>query len=50
MIHEAGLGLDEGAVFGDAGIGFMRLNAACTRATLQRALEQLAQAVQKHIR
>lgn len=48
MIHEAGLGLDEGAVFGDAGIGFMRLNAACTRATLQRALEQLAQAVQKH--
>ncbi len=48
MIHEAGLGLDEGAVFGDAGTGFMRLNAACTRATLQRALDQLAEAVRKH--
>jgi cystathionine beta-lyase len=47
MIHEAGLGLDEGAVFGMAGEGYMRLNAACPRATLQKGLDQLAQAVQK---
>jgi cysteine-S-conjugate beta-lyase len=45
MIEHAGLGLDEGAVFGDAGEGFMRLNAACPRAVLQKALSQLAQAV-----
>jgi len=48
MIQEAGLGLDEGVVFGAAGEGFMRLNAACPRATLLAALDQLAQAVQKH--
>jgi cysteine-S-conjugate beta-lyase len=45
MIFQAGLGLDEGAVFGKPGEGFMRLNAACPRATLKTALEQLAQAV-----
>ncbi len=45
MIFQAGLGLDEGAVFGKPGEGFMRMNTACPRATLKRALEQLAQAV-----
>jgi cysteine-S-conjugate beta-lyase len=45
MIEQAGLGLDEGAVFGKPGEGFMRLNAACPRATLAKALDQLAKAV-----
>ena len=46
MIQKAGLGLDEGGVFGRPGEGFMRLNAACPRAVLSTALEQLAQAVE----
>lgn len=45
MIQKAGLGLDEGAVFGPPGEGFMRLNAACPRAVLLRALNQLETAV-----
>lgn len=45
LIHQAGLGLDEGAVFGTPGEGFMRMNTACPRATLAQALEQLAQAI-----
>jgi cystathionine beta-lyase len=45
FIHQAGLGLDEGAVFGTPGEGFMRMNTACPRATLAQALEQLAQAL-----
>lgn len=45
MIQKAGLGLDEGAVFGRPGEGFMRLNAACPRPVLMRALNQLAEAV-----
>ena len=45
MIQKAGLGLDEGAVFGKPGEGFARLNAACPRAVLKQGLEQLAEAV-----
>lgn len=37
----AGLALNDGAMFGPGGEGFMRLNAACPKAILQRALEQL---------
>ena len=46
MIQKAGLGLDEGAVFGQPGEGFMRMNVACPRAVLVKALEQLAAAVE----
>ena len=45
MIEQAGLGLDEGAVFGAPGEGFMRLNVACPRSLLEQSLEQLALAV-----
>jgi len=45
MIQKAGLGLDEGAVFGTQGEGFMRLNAATPRTVLKQALDQLARAV-----
>ena len=45
MILKAGLGVNEGADFGRSGEGFMRLNAACPRAILSKALEQLAAAV-----
>lgn len=45
FIHKAGLGLNEGTMFGKEGAGFMRLNIACRRALLRQALEQLKDAV-----
>lgn len=45
MIRKAKLGLNEGYTFGRSLTGFMRLNAACPRATLERALKQLKDAV-----
>lgn len=41
MIEKAGLGLNEGTQFGPDGEGYMRMNLACPKATLLRALEQL---------
>ena len=46
MIEKAHLGLNEGWSFGRSLNGFMRLNAACPRATLEKALGQLEAAVQ----
>ena len=48
MIQQAGLGLDEGVVFGTQGEGFMRMNVACPRAILKQSLEQLEKAVKEH--
>ena len=45
IIHNAGLGLDEGAGFGKPGEGFMRLNAGCPRGVLNQGLDQLSNAV-----
>lgn len=45
IIHKAGLWLDSGAIFGAAGEGFQRINAACSRETLKKALEKLEAAV-----
>lgn len=44
---KAGLALNQGAMFGKEGEGFMRLNIGCPRATLQQALEQLRKAVEE---
>lgn len=49
FVHKAGLGLNEGTMFGKDGAGFMRLNIACRRALLQQALEQLKDAVRQLI-
>ena len=46
FIEQAGLGLNDGYVFGPLGAGFMRLNAGCPRATLAKGLEQLKKAVE----
>ena len=43
--EKAGLWLDSGAMFGPDGEGFERVNIACPRETLQKALDQLAAAV-----
>lgn len=43
--HKAKLALNDGAMFGPGGEGHMRLNVACTHATLERALQQLRDAL-----
>lgn len=49
IINKAGLWLDSGAVFGESGRGFERINVACPRATLEEALRRLADAVEKTV-
>ena len=41
ILEEAGLWLDDGAIFGAGGRGFTRMNVACPRATLDEALDRL---------
>lgn len=48
MIKEARLGLNAGCDFDRELSGFMRLNAACPRSVLEKALEQLREAIEKH--
>ena len=43
--EKANLALNDGAMFGTQGEGFMRLNVGTTRATLEKALKQLQRAV-----
>lgn len=45
MIHKAKLGLINGNVFDSTLNGYMRLNAACPREILKKALEQLKKAI-----
>ncbi|CUX44862.1 MalY/PatB family protein [Clostridium sp. C105KSO13] len=45
IVNKANLWLDSGAIFGAAGEGFERINIACPRKTLERALIQLEQAL-----
>jgi cystathionine beta-lyase len=45
LVEKAGLGLSEGTIFGPGGTGFQRLNFACPRSVLDRALGQLADAL-----
>lgn len=44
MTEKAGLYLDDGFIFGEAGDGFERINLACTRQVLADALERLRRA------
>lgn len=46
IVKKAGLWLDSGAIFGPAGEGFQRINVACARAILAKALEKLKRAVE----
>ncbi len=45
MNHKAKVGLDHGFAFGPSGIGFERINIACSRATLEEALKRIEKAV-----
>jgi cystathionine beta-lyase len=45
IVHKAKLWLDPGHIFGIEGEGFERINIACQRETLVKALDQLHQAI-----
>ena len=45
LINEAGVGLNDGSVFSPGGEGFMRLNVACSRAVIRKALHQISKVV-----
>ncbi len=45
MVHQAGLWLDGGTMFGAGGASFQRINIACRRETLQEALQRLKKAL-----
>lgn len=47
IIKKAGLWLDSGKIFGEAGEGFQRINVACPRATLTEALERIEKAIKE---
>ena len=49
FVNEAGLALNDGAMFGRQGEGFMRLNVGTTRAVLHRALRQLQAALARRL-
>lgn len=44
FIEKAGVGLSDGPIFGPGGNSFQRLNFACPRTVLERALERIARA------
>lgn len=41
LLHEAGLALNDGTMFGVEAAGFMRMNVACSRVIVEQAMEQL---------
>lgn len=45
IVHKAGLWLDSGVMFGPTGEGFERINIACPRAILKKALTKLEKAI-----
>jgi cystathionine beta-lyase len=45
LIDKAGVWFNQGYIFGSQGIGFVRINIACPRKTLKRALKQLEDAL-----
>jgi len=47
FLKQARVGLGEGALFGRGGEGFVRLNFACRRATLEQALERMEAALDR---
>ena len=45
FLDKAGLALNDGAMFGPGGEGFMRLNIGTQRAVIEKAMKRLAEAV-----
>ncbi|HUW07928.1 MAG TPA: PatB family C-S lyase [Williamwhitmania sp.] len=49
LIQEANVGLSDGTIYGTQGAGFMRLNAACPRATLSDSLSRIVSAIKTRL-
>lgn len=49
FVDKAGLALNDGEMFGQGGQGFMRMNAACPRSQLLRALDSLGRAISSEL-
>lgn len=47
MLEKAGLYLDNGEMFGPRGRGFQRINLACAKVTIEKALERFKNAVEE---
>ena len=47
FVDKAGLALNDGAMFGKEGEGFMRLNVGCPQSILREAMDRLAEAVNR---
>ncbi|WP_336759118.1 MalY/PatB family protein [Paenibacillus sp. USHLN196] len=47
LLHEAGLAFNDGSFFGTEGTGFMRINVACPRSTVEEAMRRLSVLVSK---
>jgi len=47
MIDDAGLAMNDGAMFGPGGDGYMRMNVACAAPIVKQALENLKNAIEK---
>ncbi|HUW92505.1 MAG TPA: PatB family C-S lyase [Bacteroidales bacterium] len=45
FVEKAGVGMNEGSAFGPGGEGFMRINLACPRSVVEKALKQIDQAI-----
>lgn len=45
FIHQAGVGMSPGSMFGEGGSGFMRMNLGAPRAVIMKALENVASAM-----
>lgn len=41
LVYEAKLGLNDGAIFGEGGTCFMRMNLACPKSTVEEAMQRL---------
>lgn len=46
FVKDAKLGFNDGRVFGTGGEGFMRINVACPKATVEKAMNQLREAME----
>jgi cystathionine beta-lyase len=47
FVDKAGVGMNEGSSFGPGGEGFMRMNLACPRSVVEKALEQIESAIKE---
>jgi cystathionine beta-lyase len=44
FVHEAGVGMSPGTLFGEAGSGFMRMNIGAPRRVIEAALDNIKKA------